>query len=108
MQFEKDMNSEYKKLFLNTRLLLLSYEGIVETKKVRITTYGDANGGICHMRTTNIGVDIGFLKGSKMKDKYKKLTGDGKAIRVFSIGDFNKKIISFYIEQAIKLNSENR
>ena len=33
MQFEKDLRSEHKKLFLEAREILLSYEGIVETKK---------------------------------------------------------------------------
>ena len=36
MQFEKDLESEFKHLFLQAREILLSYEGIIETKKDRI------------------------------------------------------------------------
>lgn len=82
MQYEIDLQSEHKKLFLEAIEFLLSFEGIEETKKKRITTYSDKNGGICHMRTMTYGIDFGFLKGAKMKDKLGLLTGDGKAIRV--------------------------
>ena len=51
MQFDKDLESEFKELFLRARKILLSYEDIIETKKNRITTYSNGKGGICHMRT---------------------------------------------------------
>jgi len=66
MQFEKDLKSKFKDIFLQAREILLSYDGIVETKKNRITTYANVKGGICHMRTMPYGVDFGFLKGGKM------------------------------------------
>jgi len=51
------------------------------------------------------GVDFGFLKGAKMADKNKLLTGKGKAIRVLSQhGKLDEKIIRYYIDQAIELN----
>ena len=68
MQFDKDIASEFKDLFLRAREILLSYDGIVETKKERITSYSNENGGICHMRTMPYGVDFGFLKGAKCRD----------------------------------------
>ncbi|MEE9439883.1 MAG: DUF1801 domain-containing protein [Saprospiraceae bacterium] len=82
MQYEKDLKSEFKELFLEARTLLLSYEGIIETKKERITTYSNKKGVICHMRTMPYGIDFGFLKGAKMEDKLGLLIGNGKAIRV--------------------------
>ncbi|MFT5627392.1 MAG: hypothetical protein ACI92X_000619 [Dokdonia sp.] len=33
MQYDKDLESEHKELFLNSREFLLSLDGIVETKK---------------------------------------------------------------------------
>lgn len=106
MQFEKDLKSEFKLLFLEAREILLSYEGIIETKKNRITTYSDSKGGICHMRTVPYGVDFGFLKGAKMEDKYDVLTGKGKAIRVLpQKGGLNEKMIRYFIDQAIELNA---
>ncbi len=106
MQFEKDIASEYKDLFLQARDLLLSYDGIVETKKERITTYSNAKGGICHIRTMPYGVDFGFLKGAKMEDEYEVLTGKGKVIRVLPQKEtLDEQVIKYYINQAIDINA---
>jgi len=106
MQFDKDIKSNHKDLFLIARELLLSFEGIVETKKERITTYSNAKGGICHMRTMPYGVDFGFLKGARMKDKYGVLTGKGKAIRVLpQKGELDIETIRYFIDQAIDINA---
>ena len=106
MQFDKDLESEFKDLFLKAREILLSYEGIVETKKERITTYSNRKGGICHMRTMPYGVDFGFLKGAKMEDKNGVLTGKGKAIRVLpQKGKLDEDVIKYFINQALELNS---
>lgn len=106
MQFDKDLASPHKALFLAARALLLSFEGIIETKKERITTYGNKKGGICHMRTMLYGIDFGFLKGAKMEDKLGLLTGKGKAIRVLPQKELNEAAIRYYIEQAIELNAK--
>jgi hypothetical protein len=105
-QFEKDLQAEYKDLFLQIRAHLLTYEGINETKKPRITTYANANGGLCHLRTMPHGVDIGFLKGSKMNDELGLLTGKGKAIRVVSFQVFAQTTIDYYMQQAIEINQK--
>ena len=106
MQFEKDLQSEFKDLFLEAREFLLSYEGVFETKKNRITTYCNSKGVLCHMRTMPYGIDFGFLKGAKMKDEFGLLTGKGKAIRVLPQRKLNKKLVEYYLEQAIELNSK--
>lgn len=106
MQYDKDLESEHKELFLYAREFLLSFAGIVETKKERITTYSNEKGGICHMRTMTYGIDFGFLKGAKMEDKLGLLTGNGKAIRVLPQKELNKKVVEYYINQAIKINSK--
>lgn len=105
MQFDKDLQSEHKELFLNARAYLLSFDGITETKKERITTYANSKGGICHMRTMQYGIDFGFLKGAKMKDELNFLTGKGKVIRVLLLRKLNKQAVKYYIEQAIEINS---
>lgn len=106
MQFDRDLHSEHKELFLKAREILLSFDGIQETKKERITTYSNDNGGICHMRTMPYGIDFGFLKGAKMEDKLGLLTGKGKSIRVLPLKELNKQAIKYYIEQAIEINSK--
>ena len=106
MQYDKDMLSEHRELFLEAREILLSCDDITETKKGRITTYSDSNGGICHMRTMPYGVDFGFLKGAKMEDEDGVLTGNGKAIRVLpQHGELDEDLIRYFITQAIKINS---
>lgn len=105
MQFDKDMVSPHRALFLEVRDFLLGIEGMKEIKKQRITTYAHPTGNICHLRTMPHGVDVGFLKGSKMVDEKKLLKGNGKAIRVLSINTMNQEALQYYIEQAIKLNN---
>ena len=101
MQFDSDMASSNRDLFISVRQHLLSYEGMIETKKPRITTYSHGKGGICHMRTMAHGVDIGFLKGAKMQDQYARLTGNGKAMRILPLAQFEAGVIDYYIAQAI-------
>ena len=106
MQYNKDLQSEHKDLFLQARAFLLSFEGIIETKKERITTYSNAKGGICHMRTMPYGIDFGFLKGAKMEDKLGLLTGKGKAIRVLPQKELDKEAVEYYLKQALEINSK--
>ena len=106
MQYDKDLQSIHKALFLKAREFLLSFDGIVETKKERITTYANKNGGICHLRTMSYGVDFGFLKGAKMKDELGLLTGKGKAIRVLAIKELDKNAVTYYLKQALELNEK--
>ncbi len=106
MQYDTDIQSLHKELFLQARELLLSYEGMIETKKPRITTYAVPGGGVCHMRTMPYGIDFGFLKGAKMEDKLNLLTGNGKAMRVLPVrGDLNEENARYYIDQAMSLVS---
>jgi len=106
MQYNKDLESKHKLLFLEARDFLLSFDGIQETKKERITTYSNDKGGICHMRTMPHGIDIGFLKGAQMEDKLDLLTGNGKVMRVLPLKVLNKKAVSYYVNQAILINAK--
>ncbi len=58
------------------------------------------------MRTMSYGIDFGFLKGAKMEDKLSLLTGKGKAIRVLSQKKLDKKVVEYYIKQAIEIDSK--
>lgn len=104
MQFEKDLASTHRVLFEQAREHLINKRGFFETKKLRITTYSDENGAICHMRTMPHGIDFGFLKGAKMDDAFGKLKGHGKAMRVLPIVEFDAVLIDFYLDQAVQLN----
>lgn len=105
MQFDIDMKSKHKVLFESVRKVLLENYALKETKKDRITTYSDEIGGICHMRTMKHGIDIGFLKGARMKDEHGLLTGSGKVMRALPISEFDLAQVRYYVDQAIMINS---
>jgi hypothetical protein len=105
MQFDIDMKSEHSLLFDSVRQILLKKHSLKEIKKNRITTYSDDRSGICHMRTMKHGIDIGFLKGVHMEDKYGLLTGSGKVMRVLSLSELNVTQVQYYVEQAIAENT---
>lgn len=104
MQFDIDMNSPHRDLFMAARKILLSYEGVEETKKDRITTYSNQNGGLCHLRTMKHGIDIGFLKGARMSDEGAALTGSGKVMRVLPVKEMDEALVRSFINQAIQIN----
>lgn len=104
MQYDLDIHSSHAQLFLEIRGLVLGYTNIEETKKERITTYACNGYGICHIRTTKTGVDIGFLKGVLIKDVFSLLTGDTKKMRVLSLNIMNEKALRYYITESIRLN----
>jgi len=104
MQFDKDMQSPFKALFLSTRKLILTYNKVTETKKDKITTYTYNGAGLCHIRTMPHGVDVGFLKGAYINDQYGLLHGHTKRMRVLSLPIMLNEALQFYLNEAIKLN----
>ena len=106
MQYDVDMASNHKELFLAAQALLTVSYSFNETRKPRITTYSDKNGGICHMRTMPHGIDFGFLKGVHMEDKLDLLKGAGKVMRILSLQTFNTENVEYYLKQAIEINSK--
>lgn len=104
IQFLKDIESPFKDLFLEIRSYLLKYHGVEEEKKSRVTSYHYNNSAMCHVRTTDEGVDIGFIKGFQIPDKFFQLTGSGKKIRVMSMDIFNIDILDYYVGAAVSLN----
>jgi hypothetical protein len=105
MQFDVDAQSVHADLFMTVRQFMLENYDLSEIKKDRITTYSDKNGGICHMRTMKYGVDVGFLKGVRMKDDLAQLSGSGKLMRVLAIKEFDKQKLKYFFDQAIMLNA---
>jgi hypothetical protein len=106
MQFEKDMTSPHKALFEQARALLLTIEGITEVRKERITTYVNHGGAICHVRTMEHGIDIGFLKGARMRDELGLLKGSGNVMRVLPLEEMNEPALMYYLAQAFQLNRQ--
>lgn len=104
MQYDLDVLSPHKDLFEKVRDELLKVDSIKEIRKNRITTYELNGSSLCHLRTTTIGVDIGFLKGVNFDDEYKALTGNGKKLRVLSLASYEQEVIRYYLHEAIRQN----
>ena len=104
MQYDLDMASPHRATFLCAQTLLLSYFGVSEVRKPRITTYACNGSGLCHMRTMPHGIDLGFLKGALLQDAPRRLTGNGKKMRVLSLASFDHDLITYYIDQAVDLS----
>jgi hypothetical protein len=51
------------------------------------------------------GIDIGFLKGFKMEDKYGLLRGETKRMRVLSLEKLLLEELEYYLNEAIAKNS---
>jgi hypothetical protein len=107
-KFEEDFETGNKDLFLEIRDIIISYPQMTELQKSIVTTFANVDGPICNMRSSGPAVEITFLKGIKMKDKHKLLTGSGKEMRVITIKEFNKEVICYYIDQAIVINSKKK
>lgn len=105
MQYEKDLESTHKELFLAARNMLLAINGVEEVKKEKITTYSYNGSGLCHMRTMPHGIDVGFLKGVLLEDKYGLLHGETKRMRVLSMETLQRKELTYYINEAISKNA---
>ena len=90
---------------MSVRGILLGITGTEETKQEKITTYSHNGAGLCHMRTMPNGIDIGFLKGFKMEDKYGLLHGETKRMRVLSLEALLSEELEYYLKEAIDKNS---
>jgi hypothetical protein len=104
MQYDKDLASPNKNLFLAARKLLLKVDGVEEIQKEKITTYSFNGSSLCHMRTMPHGIDIGFLKGAMLEDKLKQLHGETKRMRVLSLSKLIESEFDYYLVQALTLN----
>lgn len=100
MQYDKDLRSPHKAMFLEARAYLLQ-RGLEETRKERITTYSINKRGVCHMRTMPQGIDFGFLRGVHFEDPAQRLTGNGKTLRVLSMALLDQEVLEYYLAQAI-------
>jgi len=100
-QFKLDLQSEHHDLFQQAPECLLSFEGVREARKPRITTYSHNNSGICHLRSMSDGIDIEFLKGTKFIDTSGRLTGESRAIRLLSLRRSERRTVTYYLLQAL-------
>lgn len=75
MQYDLDMASPHRSLFISARAYLLSQPGI----------------------------DLGFLQGAFLADAPNRLTGAGERLRVLSLRECERDFVAYYVEQATAL-----
>ncbi|MFK7844701.1 MAG: DUF1801 domain-containing protein [Rhodothermales bacterium] len=105
MQFDIEMRSKHKDLFLEIRDVLLSFDGVREKINTRSVCYHTSQGGLCHLKTTNDGVDVGFFRGIRMEDAYNMLWGAGKSKKFISLQAMNEEALVYYVVQALEINA---
>ncbi len=103
MHFDKVMQSKHRALFLQVRDLLLDFEEVFERKNAHTTSYWTKKGCVCHIKTTQTGLDVGFTKGVQMEDAFGRLWGDGKSKRNISLSSMDENMLVYYIVQALEL-----
>lgn len=110
MQFDKDLNSEQAKLFLDVRAFITTeiekyIEKVVEKYSQNITSLfcKEFSGGFCYLRVKDNSVHIGWFCGAHIDDKYGFFLGNGKEIRgqkIKVLDKIQKEAIAFYVEQS--------
>ena len=109
MQFEKDINGEFKDIFITLRDIVLSFSDIKEIQNAKQTSYRDNNSMVVMMRAKKDKFVLSFGKGVALSNKYPMLLGDAKIVKHLyfkTLKDIDKKLIQNLIEETIILNIE--
>ena len=107
-KFEENFESGNKNLFLEIREIIIGYNQMSELQKSIVTSFANDNGPICNMASQGKSIEITFLKGIRMKDKYNLLTGTGKEMRSILISELNEELVRYYLDQAVTINSKRK
>ena len=104
--FEKDSNSEYAELFLETRAFLKECIGKKAKEKysANITTLQSKEGSFCYIRVKENYIHLGWFRGKHIMDKYNLLFGNGKTIRgqkIYALNKVTKDAIKYYVEETL-------
>jgi len=109
MQYDSDIRSDHKELFLHLRSVILSFDAIREKKNAKQTSYYDEHAAVCFLRVREERVRLSFANGAKMKERFCALLGDAKIVRYIefsTIDDVDSEFIKEMIEESLLLNIE--
>ena len=109
MQFEKDINGDFRDIFLKLRDIILSFDDIVEIKNAKQTSYRDDYAMVMMIRGRDDKFVASFGKGVALSCKYPSLQGDGKIVRHLyfkTLKDIDEQLLKNIIEDTIILNIE--
>ena len=103
MQFDKEMQSPHRDLFLQVRELLLDFDGVFERRNPKTTSYWTNKGCVCHIKSTKAGIDLGFTRGVLMEDAFGRLSGNRKFKRHLLLREMEENVLTYYVVQALEL-----
>ena len=111
VQFNIDINGEYKDIFKELRELILSYPQMSELKNAKQTSYSDEFGVVVMLRGTKVGFVLSFGRGAKLISKFPQLSGNGKIVRQLTIQDkssLDLELIKEILEESFILGLEQQ
>lgn len=109
MQFDIDMQGIHAEIFRKTRKIILGYEGMIEIRNGKQTSYRDAYSMIVMLRGRGKEFILSFGNGVKLQELYPTLKGNGKIVRHLafsSIHDLDEVMLRGLIEESLILNME--
>jgi len=109
LQFDQDISSKQRELFLYIRKIILSFTQIKEIKNAKQTSYKDNYSTVCMMRVRQEAVRVSFANGTRMKEQFPELLGDAKIVRFLefqTINEVNEKRLKTILKESIILNME--
>jgi hypothetical protein len=111
MQFDIDMQGEFREIFLKLRDIILPFDGIREKKNEKQTAYYDEFSAVCFLRPHNDKkrYTISLAKGDKLLKTYPFLQGDGKIAKHLyfdKVDGIDEQLIRDIIQETMVLNME--
>jgi len=109
MQYDIDRKGKFADIFAKVREILLSYPQMSELKNSKQTSYYDEYGVVAMLRAKEDKFVISFGRGSKLKEKFPNLQGDGKVVRHLyfkTVNDINEKELKKMLEESFILGIE--
>lgn len=108
-EYAEKMSAEHRAILAELRKMIKSIAPkATETIKWAQPVY-EYGGPLIFIRDAKNHVTIGFWRGAQLDDPHGLLTGDGdkmKHVKIASIDEINKKALTAYVKQALKLNRE--
>lgn len=111
MQYDIDMTSEFRDIFLTLEAIILAHEGIKIKKNAKQTAFYDLYSAVCFLRPHNDKKSycLSLAKGASLQHKYPFLKGDGKIARHLyfgSVDEIDRELIDEIIRETMILNLE--
>ncbi len=99
-----------REIFEKIRSIVLSFEGVSESKSTHQTAFKDRYSTVLMLREYEDRVTIILAKGAELEKDYPFLEGDAKVVRhieIYDIGDLDEDLLREIIKETMILNMEH-